>query len=131
MGDILAYFREMLAGPGHFRFLMQPAVAILFGILDGVRDHHHGRGPLGAEIKQRHGAERWRHLEFGLRRVIVPMCIATALSLIFQYWIRHRIHFLSALSFAILFVAVPYVLARGFSNRVDRRWHRSHPRKAT
>jgi hypothetical protein len=131
MRDVLAYMREMLAGPGHFRFLLQPTVAIIFGILDGIRDHHYGREPLGAEVKRRHGAERWRHLGAGLRRVILPMCLATALSLIFQYWIRHRIHFLPALSFAILFVALPYVVARGLTNRVDRRWHRSHPRKAT
>jgi hypothetical protein len=131
MRGVLDYMRTMIAGPGHFRFLFQPVVALVFGILDGIRDQHHGRAPIGAEFKRLRGSERWRHLAVGLHRVILPMCIATLLSLVFQYWIRRSIHFVPALCFAIVFVALPYLLARGFSNRVGRRWHRSRPRRTS
>jgi len=129
MREISEYMHQMLTGPGHFRFLLQPAFAILIGVLDGRRDSHTGRGPFGRWVWSRPGIERGQRLVEGLRRLVVPLCLALGLSLVFQYVNRRSLHLIPALVAAIVLVALPYLIARGLGCRADLRWHRTHPRK--
>jgi hypothetical protein len=128
MGQILRDLAHMLGGPGHLRFLVQPAVAILFGIRDGRRDSHGGRLPFGVDLRQQRGRNRATLLGRSLRRILLPLCMAIALSMLFQYVVLRWIRLWPALLFATVLVALPYLVARGLSNRFDRRWHRHHPR---
>jgi hypothetical protein len=131
MKGILQYLQQMLTGPGHLRVLVQPTLAILLGIVDGRKDSHAGQRPFGVVLRAKRGAERWTYLKQNLRRVLVPLCLAIILSMVFQYVVRRSIHLLPAFLFAILLVALPYVLARGIANRIDVRWHHRHPRRAS
>jgi len=113
------------------RVLVQPAVAIVLGIMDGCRDSHRGSRPVGVDFRSRRGRDRWSYQGAVLRRIILPLCMAIVLSMLFQAIIRREVRPGPALAFAVVFVALPYVVVRGFANRVDRRWHRTHPRKAS
>ncbi len=108
------YIHDMISGPGSFRFLVQPLVAILLGIRDGRLDSHAG-APMPT-------------LRNALRRIAVPMCVAAALSLVFQFVILKEVRLLPAIAFSVVLVALPYMIARASSQRADTRWHRTHPR---
>jgi hypothetical protein len=111
------HIAAMVGGPGTLRFFIQPAIAILLGIIHGVRDHRQGRGPyLIALVRASDG--RWRHLGEGLRAIVVPLCLAVAGSYLFQYLIRRRIYFFHGLAYAVLFVAIPYFVTRALANRL-------------
>jgi hypothetical protein len=123
MENLFEYIHTMLGGPGAFRFLVQPAVALLLGIRDGRADSHAGRSP----ILSTPGPGRWTRVATALRRVAVPLGLAIGLSLLFQFVILGTARLWVALAFAALFVALPYLLARGLARRADARWHRTHP----
>jgi hypothetical protein len=92
------HITEMLRGPGTLRFFVQPAIAILLGLLHGIRDRRGPPRPL-------------------LRAIAVPLCVAFIASVVFQYVIRTHVHFAYAVLYALLFVAIPYLLARELARR--------------
>lgn len=122
MENALEYAQRMLGGPGAFRVLVQPAIALLLGILDGRADSHAGRAPALSQAPR-----AGRSVP---ERIVVPLLLAMGLSLLFQFVILGKARLWAALAFAMLFVALPYVLARGLARRVDARWHRTHRRAA-
>ncbi len=121
------YLREMLGGPGAARFYVQPAIAILLGLRDGITDARAGMPPFLLALATGAG-ERTQRLGTALRRILVPACVAVGASCLFQYLIRSRIHVGYALLYAVIFVAVPYALARALGNRLLAR---RHPRQPT
>ena len=127
MRQVWEYMRTMMSGPGWFRFFVQPVMAILFGILDGRRDNHEGRVPFFMWLRSAHRQDEVVLTAF--RRIAVPLCLATGLSLVFQYVILRRVRLLPALLFALVFVALPYFVTRTLANGADSRWHRKHPRR--
>jgi hypothetical protein len=108
---------EMVGGPGTLRFLLQPMIAIMLGILHGVRDARKGRPPYLLALAHARG-KRLHHLGDGLRAIVVPLCLALAGALTFQYLIRSRIYVAYGLLYATLFVAAPYFAIRGLANRL-------------
>ncbi len=111
----------MLAGPGAFRVLVQPAIAIALGILHGLRDRRAGRPPYLLELYQAAG-DRARRLREGLRDVVLPLCVAALASLVFQYIIRPRVYLAYAIAYALVFVAIPYFVTRALTNRLARKF---------
>jgi hypothetical protein len=103
----------------HFRFLLQPLVAILLGIRDGLRDVRAGAPPyllaLITEKQQRREriAELWQSLRFGLLFGIL-------LDAVVQYLLFRSIRIVGAILVGTFLMAVPYSLARGFTNRIIR-----------
>ena len=110
----------MLAGPGAFRVLVQPAIAIALGIRHGLRDYRAGRPPYLLELYQAR-ADRKRRMREGFRDVVLPFGIAFLASMVFQYIVRSRVRLDYALAFAVVFVAVPYFVTRALTNRLARR----------
>jgi hypothetical protein len=110
----------MAGGPGTLRFFIQPAIAILLGILHGIRDRRQGRPPYLIGLV-RAGGRRGRHLLEGLRAIVVPLCLAVLGAYIFEYVIRQRIYVFYGLLYAVLFVAIPYFVTRALANRFASR----------
>jgi hypothetical protein len=111
------HIAEMVGGPGTLRFFVQPAIAILLGILHGLRDRREGRPPyLLALVRIADG--RWRHLVDGLRQIAVPLGLAVLGAYVFEYVIRGRIYVFYGLLDAVLFVAIPYFATRALANRL-------------
>jgi hypothetical protein len=118
------YVAQMLSGPGAFRFFLQPAVAVALGIIHGVRDCRAGRPPYLLDLYHASG-ERIRRLTAGLREIWLPLLVAVAASMVFQYVIRRHEYVAFAVVYAAVFVAVPYFVTRALSNRVARRSRRA------
>ena len=133
-------FVARLDGPMHFRFFMQPLVAILLAIRDGSRDAREGRRPWAWKLV--HVPEQRRYLLAdgwkGIGRIFL---IAIALDVIYQVCLdtgqvqprgqslgNQKIEWrtlrpLGALMTAILLAVIPYVLLRGPVNRLLRHIH--------
>jgi hypothetical protein len=111
------HITEMVGGPGTVRFFVQPAIAILLGILHGIRDHRAGLPPYLVALV-RAGGGRVRHLLEGLRAIALPLGLAVLGAYAFEYMIRRRVYVFYGLLYAVLFVAIPYFVARALANRL-------------
>lgn len=118
-----AYFEEMLRGPGHLRFLIQPLVAIALGLRDGHHDRALGRRPYLLGLASRE-AGRGALLKEGLKAIVVPLGLAVTASIVFQFLTVGYLHPGAALGYALVFVALPYALSRALMNRALGAWRR-------
>jgi hypothetical protein len=112
-------FIVRLDGPMHFRFFVQPLVAIALAIRDGSRDAREGRRPWAWKLV--HVPEQRRYLLAdgwkGIGRIFV---IAIVLDVIYQLLEWRTLRPLGALMTAIILAVIPYVLLRGPVNRLLR-----------
>ena len=117
------FFEDMVArlsGPGRFRFIMQPLVAIFLGSRDGVKDARRGATPFlwSLFFHREHRAELLRSALASVRNLVA---VAILLDIISQYLIFHEIHPGAAILLGPVLIAMPYALARALSNRIARR----------
>lgn len=115
--DLLA----RVSGPLHFRLLMQPAMAALFGLRDGWKDAEGGRPPYFWAIFYRKN-ERAELLRGGLRSVAKILLLAILLDTIYQFIELRWFYPGEAILVAFVLAFVPYVLIRGPVNRIARAW---------
>jgi hypothetical protein len=121
---------DRLMGPGKARFIIQPIVAIILGIRDGITDAKHGKPPYYIRILFT-GEHKIDVLKASLRRVAVPLCIGIVLDMVLQWIMFRTVYLLPALMAGSILIALPYSITRGLSNRVARRWYKrkgaTHP----
>jgi hypothetical protein len=108
-----------ISGPGHLRLIVQPVIALLLGMRDGRRDHRAGQPPYGIALILSKGRRR-EMMKAGLRSILVPLCVAILLDAVIQFVIFHAVTPRVAVSTGILLIALPYIAARGLTNRALR-----------
>lgn len=108
-----------LSGPFHFRFLLQPLMASLFGIRDGLKDAKAGRPPyfwaIFTDAEQRHAMIR-----DGWKSVAKVFFFAVVLDVVFSLVVFRGIRPVQTLLVAVVLAVVPYLLVRGPANRIAR-----------
>src|SRR5262245_52724566 len=116
-----AFFEDMpkrLTGPGRFRFVFQPAVAILLGVRDGLLDTRAGRPPyLHGVLFHR---SRGELLQSGFESVVNLMLIGILLDAVAQWLILGASYPGAALVIGPVLITLPYALARALANRAAR-----------
>jgi len=117
------FFEDMLArlsGPGRFRFILQPTVALFLGIRDGVKDARSGHAPFfSALITQK--KDRSALLRSGFASIRDLIALAIILDLISQFLILRRIHPAAALILGPVLITFPYSVSRALANRIARK----------
>jgi hypothetical protein len=110
-----------LAGPGRFRFIFQPLIAIVLGIRNGLGDARAGRPPYlsGVLFHRQHRGELVRT---GFETVVNLLLMGILLDAVFQWVIIGVSHPGAALVVGPVLIVTPYALARALSNRLAR-WH--------
>ena len=125
-GRIYLFSREFLAdiparltGPGRLRFILQPTVAIILGLLGGIADARAGRPPyvLGLLFDSLHRRE---YVRTGITTVRDLVAIGIILDVVAQFLIFHQVHPGAALLIGPLLITAPYAIARAVTNRVTR-----------
>lgn len=116
-----AFFEDIpkrLTGPGRFRFVLQPTVAILLGIRDGLRDARAGRPPYLYNLLfyQR----RRELLRSGFDTVVNLILMGILLDSIAQWLILDASYPGAALVIGPVLIAIPYALARALANRASQ-----------
>ena len=109
-----------LTGPGRFRFVLQPSIAIALGIWGGMADARMGRPPYLSGILFHRGA-RHELLRSGFESVVNLLLMGILLDSVSQWLILGVSHPGAALLVGPVLIALPYSIARALSNRVGRR----------
>jgi hypothetical protein len=106
-----------VTSPLHFRFILQPLMAIALGIRDGRLDAKAGTSPFVIDVLL--GAENRReYIVSALKNLAMPVALGTVLDAVSQYQIFEHVRPLGALLVGFGILGVPYVLARGLTNRL-------------
>ena len=108
-----------LTGPGRFRFVFQPLVAILLGVRAGRGDARAGRPPFLLALAA-HAQHRRQMLAEAARSLANIVLIGILLDAISQWLILGIAHPGAALVVGPVLIGLPYALARAFSNRMSR-----------
>jgi hypothetical protein len=116
----LADIPRRLTGPGRFRFILQPSVAIFLGIRGGVADARMGRPPYLSGILFHRDARR-ELLRSGFESVVNLLLMGILLDSISQWLILGASYPGAALLVGPVLIALPYSCARALSNRFARR----------
>ena len=109
-----------LDGPLHFRILLQPTMAIIFAIRDGLNDARQGRPAYFWSLftEPMHRRERLRD---GWRSISKIFIIAVVLDIAYQLIVFHWFYPFETLTVAVFLALIPYLLVRGPVNRIMRR----------
>ena len=108
-------------GPMTFRFMLQPAMAAITALRDGIGDARLGRLPYAATIIRDSG-ERGSLLWEGIVSTARILILGVVMDVAYQWFFFDTFHPAEAAVIAILLAFVPYVLLRGPIERVARHW---------
>lgn len=123
MNDVFSrFFPDLIAratGPFTFRLVVQPTVAAILAIRDGVKDANAGRP---AYLWQVYKDPRLRKglLREGWRTISRVFGLAVLIDIVFQIIVFRWVHPLQAIVVATVLALVPYILLRGPTNRAAR-----------
>ena len=118
---------ERPGGPMTFRFILQPAMAFLAALHDGIKDARMGR-PLysWSLLTSREG--RGERLHEGFLATARIILLALGMDAIYQIKVLDTFYPGEMVVIALLLAFLPYVLLRGPISRFARRWFaREHP----
>ena len=118
-----AFFEDIpkrLVGPGRFRFVLQPLMAVILGVLSGLADARAGRPPyLWGILFHRH--LRGELMKTGFSTIVNLILMGVLLDVVFQRIILGVAHPGPALMIGPILIVTPYAIARALSNRLARR----------
>jgi hypothetical protein len=127
MDDVLARIWNdlfgRLTGPLTLRLYLQPAMAMLFALRDGLKDARAGR-PAYLWTVFSHAEERRRLLAEGWKAIGKVFILAILLDVVYQLMVFRRIYPVEVLDVAVILAVVPYALLRGAITRLARFWSR-------
>jgi len=118
------HYREHLSGraggPITFRLIVQPAIAIILAIRDGLKDARAGRPPYFYSLLTS-PTERRQMLKDGWKSVRLVFVFAIVIDGVYQLIVFRRFYPVEALQVGIVLAIVPYLLIRGLANPFARR----------
>jgi hypothetical protein len=125
MDEMFARFIDNLtgrwSGPLHFRLLIQPTVATILAVRDGLKDARLDRPPYFWAIFTR-ADERRQMLRDGWKAVAKVFVLALVLDVIYQLIVVKWVYPGEALVTAAILALLPYLLIRGPVGRIARHW---------
>jgi hypothetical protein len=118
--EFLQELPQRFTGPGRFRFILQPIIAILVGIRGGRADAKAGNPPYLFGLFSAAGPRR-ELLRSGALAIRNLVAAGIILDVVFQLPIYHSVHPGAALLIGPILICVPYVLSRALTTRLARR----------
>lgn len=117
---------ERPEGPLSFRFILQPVMAAVAAILDGVRDARTVRTPFFHAVlwEPQHRIARLTEAMNAIARIIL---LGLVMDVIYQVIALKRFYPAEAVIVALLLAVAPYVMLRGLITRGARRWWHGTP----
>jgi hypothetical protein len=126
-GRVYLFSRQFLedlphrfTGPGRLRFILQPLLAVLYGVYGGLADAKEGQAPYIFALLF-HAQKRKQVLRSGISAVGHLIAMGILLDAAVQLLIYRRIHPGAALLIGPALICVPYAASRGLTARLARR----------
>jgi hypothetical protein len=113
--DIVDRVAARLAGPFSFRFVLQPIVAIVLGVRDGIRDGRQGTQSFLLDFLG-NPHSRKPHLQQALRRLFLPPTVAIILDGLVQFLLFGWVRVSGAVTAGPVLMGLPYIIARAVTN---------------
>ena len=120
-GRIWQNLLDRPGGPMTFRFILQPIMATIAALYDGIKDARTGRSPYLWTIFSI-PEERGGRLREGLISTARVVLLGLCMDLIYQIVEFNTFFPAEAVIIALLLAFVPYLLLRGPFARIARRW---------
>ncbi len=109
------------SGPEAFRFILQPAVATVLAIHDGIKDARTGRSPYFWTVL--HDPDQCRsRLREGLVATSRVLILGFVMDAIYQWKVLGTFYPGEAFIVVLLLAFIPYLLVRGHTDRIARWW---------
>lgn len=119
MESLLDYLQEATSGRGSLRFIIQPITATLLGIRAGRHDGRAGAPPYFVLLlKDREN--RRAALAEGAKHLSKVFVVAVVFDAVLQFLAYGSIRPGWAVTVGLLLAGIPYMLARGLTNRLIR-----------
>ena len=122
--DILARFTQdmvdRLSGPMTFRLVLQPLMAFILAIIDGLKDAESGKPPFLWAVFTRRGHRR-ETLKHGWKSIGRIFLLALVLDFVYEIVGQPAVYPDEAIIVAIILAILPYLLLRGLVTRVASR----------
>ena len=113
---------ERPGGPMTFRFILQPAMAVLAALRDGLEDARLGRSPYFWAIVRGADGRRSERLWQGIVSTATILILGVVMDTIYQWMVLGTFFPGQAALIAILLAFLPYLLLRGPIARIARHW---------
>ncbi len=113
-------------GPLSFRFILQPLMAAVTAILDGLRDARTIRSPFFRAVlfEPQHRMARLVEALNAIARIIL---LGLVMDIVYQAIALKTFYPAESVIVALLLAVVPYVVLRGLITRAARRWWHGVP----
>jgi len=129
--DILTRFWtdmiERADGPMAFRFYLQPTMALITALIDGIKDAKAGRTPYAWLLAHSHADDRivvWRE---GITATARILLLGVGMDVIYQFRLFGGFKYpAEAFVIAVLLAFLPYLILRGPITRIASLWLRRH-----
>ena len=108
-----------VGGPITFRLILQPSIAVVLAIRDGLKDAKAGR-PLYFWSLFTRSTERRQLLKDGWKSVGLVFVFAIVIDGVYQFIVCRWFYPGEALTVAIVLAIVPYLQIRGLANSIAR-----------
>jgi hypothetical protein len=108
-----------LDGPLHFRFIVQPSMAILFATVDGIADAKNGKPAYFWALLSAPNSRR-ALVKQGWKSVGKIFILAVLLDVVYQLEVHSTVYPGETLIVAFALAIVPYLVLRGPINRLVR-----------
>ncbi len=118
---------QRFTGPGRFRFILQPVVAILLGVRGGLADARAGNPPYLFGLLFGTGRRR-ELLRSGTAAISTLLAMGIIMDVVFQLVLYRAVHPGAALVVGPILICTPYAISRALTTRLARN-HRREPRK--
>ncbi len=124
LGRLWSDILDRPGGPMTFRFILQPAMALIAALRDGVKDARLGRTPYvwalirGVHESQGRSGRLWEGIVSTARIIILGVVMDT----LYQWVVFKTFYPVQAAVIAILLAFVPYLVFRGPIERIALHW---------
>lgn len=110
-------------GPMTFRFFLQPIMAFIAALHDGIKDARLGRSPYLVQMTRSAHRERLQSFREGVTAVTRVLLLGVVMDVIYQFRVFGDFdHPLETFVIAVVLAFVPYLLLRGPVARLARWW---------
>lgn len=117
-------------GPMTFRLYLQPLMAFIAALHDGIKDARLGRDPYWVSFAHSDRQTRIRSWHESVTAVTRVLLLGVVMDVIYQFRVFGAFKYpIETFVIAILLAFVPYLLLRGPVARVARRWFAGHQPK--
>lgn len=127
------FFSDLVArsdGPMTFRFYLQPTMAFIAALHDGIKDAKLGRDPYWVHFMRSDRQGRIKSWHESVTAVTRVLLLGVVMDVIYQFRVFGAFDYpLETFVIAVVLAFVPYILLRGPVARIARRRFRKHPQE--